>query len=94
MSHIKNIERGKIYESDAIKQFEDVSKCKIERCGFFNYPHDNKYGCSPDGLGPSGILLEVKTRAAFSESPLKKYKNRYIYSNSILQKHNLKCYIP
>ena len=31
---------------------------------------DNKYGCSPDGLGPSGILLEVKTRAAGFVGPI------------------------
>ena len=36
---------------------------------FFTHPNDNKYGGSPDRVGP-GFLLEVKTRVAGSDGPL------------------------
>ena len=70
LNHIKNIRRGHYFEDEAIKHFEKVSKAKIEKCGFFSHPYDNCYGSSPDGLGPSGILLEVKIRAAGSVGPI------------------------
>ena len=52
-----------------------LSNAKIEKCGYFCYSLDNKYGCSPDGLGPAGILLEVKTRAAGSTGPITSLDN-------------------
>ena len=52
-----------------------LSNAKIEKCGYFCYSLDNKYGCSPDGLGPAGILLEVKTRAARSTGPITSLDN-------------------
>ena len=41
-----------------------------KRCSYFCYTLDNKYVCNPDGLGPAGISLEVKTRAAGSTGPI------------------------
>ena len=70
MKHIKNISRVHQFEDDAIAQFESISKCRTERCGFFHFENDMRYGSSPDALGPLGILLEVKTRAEGSLSPL------------------------
>ena len=69
MKHIKNISRGHQFEDDAIAQFEIISKFRTERCGFFDFENDMRYGSSPDALGPLGILLEVKTRAEGSLSP-------------------------
>ena len=43
--------------------FQIQAKCKVGKYGFFNHPQNNKYGSSPDALGPIGILPEVKTRA-------------------------------
>ena len=70
LGNIKNIERGHMYEDEAISNFKKISKAGIERCGFFIHPSDTCYGSSPDGLGPAAILLEVKTRAANSDDPL------------------------
>ena len=46
------------------------SKAAIKSCGFFIDPCNERYGASPDGLGPAAILLEVKTRAENSDGPL------------------------
>ena len=70
MKHIKNISRVHQFEDDAIAQFQSISKCKTERCGFFHFENDMRYGSSPDALGPLWILLEVKTKAEGSLSPL------------------------
>ena len=66
---LKNISRGHQFEDDAITQFEIISKFRTERCGFFDFENDMRYGSSPDALGPLGILLAVKTRAEGSLSP-------------------------
>ena len=63
ITFIKNISRGYYYEGEAITNFEKVSNCKTEKCGFFLHPTDTRYGSIPHALGPLGILLEVKTRA-------------------------------
>ena len=76
-SHIRNINRGHQYEDEAITFFELTSKCKVQKCGFFHLPSDARYGSSPDALGPSGILLEVKTRAENSEGPLETIPPQY-----------------
>ena len=70
MTFIKNISRGQYYEGEAITNFEKVSKCKTEKCGFFLHPTDIRYGSSPDALGPLGNLLEVKARAEWSSGLL------------------------
>ena len=75
LSHIKNITRGHKFEGAAIKHFECVSQAKIEKCGYFSHPIDKNYGSSPDALGPSGILLEVKMRAANSKGPIDSLEN-------------------
>ena len=75
LSHIKNITRGHKFEDAAIKHFECVSKAKIEKCGCFSHPIDKNYGSSPDAFGPSGILLEVKTRTANSKGPIDSLEN-------------------
>ena len=64
-----------MFENDAIKNFEMLSNAKIEKCGYFCYTLDNKYGCSPDGFGPAGILLEVTTRAAGSTGSITSLEN-------------------
>ena len=61
--------RGQQFESEAIKAFVSETKLPVTSCGFFTHPNDNKYGGSPDGVGP-GFLLEVKTRVAGSDGPL------------------------
>ena len=61
--------RGQEFESDAIKAFVSTTKLPVSGCGFFTHPTDNRYGGSPDGVGP-GFLLEVKTRVAGSDGPL------------------------
>ena len=70
LSSLENIRRGHIFESEAINYFEKMSNSKTERCGFFKHPDDQRYGASPDALGPPGILLEIKTRAKCSDGPL------------------------
>ena len=49
--------RGHLFEQEAINHFEKISKASVERYGFFNHPFDDLYSASPDGLGPSGILV-------------------------------------
>ena len=57
MTFIKNISTGNYYEGEAITNFEKVSNCETEKCGFFLHPPDTRYGSSPDALGPLRILL-------------------------------------
>ena len=59
----------------AIDLFQNISKSTVERCGLFNHPTKMGYAASPDGLGPEGILLEVKTRAENCDAPLKSLKD-------------------
>ena len=73
MTFIKNISRGHYYEGEAITNFEKVSNCKTEKCGFFLHPTGTRYGSSLDALGPLGILLEVKTRAGGSSGSLESF---------------------
>ena len=67
---LKIISRGHYYEGEAITNFEKVSNCKTEKCGFFLYPTDSRNGSRPDALGPLGILLELKTKAEGFFGPL------------------------
>ena len=46
--NIKNVSSGHQFEDDAIAQFESISKCRTERCGFFHFENDMRYG---DTLG-------------------------------------------
>ena len=81
LSHIENIQRGHVYEKEALSHFEKISKGKTNLCGFFNHPYLNRFGSSPDALGPDGILIEIKTRAQNSSGPLESllpYPNYYI----------------
>ena len=75
LSGITNIKRGIEFESEALQYFEMVSKSKATVCGFFLHPINNNYGASPDALCASGIILEIKTRAANSEGPLTSLKD-------------------
>ena len=70
LSHIHNIKRGHDYEKEALNYFENLAKCSTAKCGFFKHPQDSLFGCSPDALGPSGILIEIKTRAVRSLTPI------------------------
>ena len=81
LSHIENIRRGHIHEKEALAHFEKISKAKSNLCGFFKHPYLNRFGSSPDALGPDGILIEIKTRAQNSSGPLESllsYPNYYI----------------
>ena len=75
LAHIRNIARGHHYEDEAVKYSEATAKCTVEKCGFFHHPPKKMYGSNPDGLGPLGILLEVKTRAEASRGPLTSINN-------------------
>ena len=70
ISWIRNIERGRKFETIAIEKMMQESKTTIKSCGFFIDSGNERYGASPDGLGPAAILLEVKTRAENSDGPL------------------------
>lgn len=75
MSGIKNIARGHQYEEEALQYFAKVSKSSASTCGFFLHPFNNRFGASPDGLGPAGILVEIKTRAENAQGPIEDLKN-------------------
>ena len=66
LDHIENTKRGRLYENDALKHFEKVSKCQAKQCGFFEHPSKKRYGASPDALASEGMLLEIKTRGVKS----------------------------
>ena len=70
IKHIKKISRGHQFRDDAIAQFESISKCRTEWCGFFNFENDMRYCSSPNAIGTLGIILEVKTRTERSLSTL------------------------
>ena len=74
-SHIPNFRRGIQFEDAGVKFFENISKSKTEKAGFFIHPTRMDFGASPDALCASGVLLEVKTRAANSEGPLESLKD-------------------
>ena len=60
LSGIENVRRGHLYEKDGINYFEKMSKATSKRCGFFLHPTSDRYGVSPDALGPAGIIIELK----------------------------------
>lgn len=61
--------RGHEFENEARETFEAFTGVPVSTCGYFTHPNDNKYGGSPDGIGPA-YLLEIKTRIAGSKEPL------------------------
>ena len=61
ISWIRNNEWGRKFEAIAIEKMMQESKATTKLCGFFIDPCNERYGASPDGLGPATILLEVKT---------------------------------
>ena len=79
--HIHNIRRGIEFEDEGVEYFEKVSKSYTEKVGFFGHPKNVNFGASPDALCASGLLLEVKTRAANCDGPLvslKDYPNYFV----------------
>eukprot|EP00794_Sanderia_malayensis_P008327 gene8327-9220_t len=81
ISKIRNIQRGRQFEAIAIAKMMQDSNATIKPCGFFIDPSNERYGASPDGLGPAAILLQVKTRAENSDGPLlglKKYPQYFV----------------
>ena len=70
ISYIPNIQRGHKYEKEAVAYFENMSKAETSECGFYSHSSRNRFGASPDALGPAGILIEIKTRAQNCEGPL------------------------
>ena len=86
ISCFENIKRGIEFEKDGVKFFEEKSKCVTKSCGFFFHPDDNRFGASPDALGPNGILVEIKTRAKGCIGPLKNLiSNEHYYVQCQLQ---------
>ena len=81
LSGIINIQRGIIYEDEAVQYFEKLSGSTTKKVGFFIHPKQLNFGASPDAVCASGLLLEVKTRAVGSEGPLKsldKFPNYFV----------------
>ena len=72
--------RAQQFESEAIKAFVSETKLPVTPCVFFTHPNENKYGGSPDGVGP-GFLLEVKTRVAESDGPLMAITANHLQTN-------------
>ena len=58
--------------------FESVTGCTTSTCGYFSHPSDSTYGASPDAICPGPILLEIKTRAENSTSPLINLKGEHL----------------
>jgi len=77
LSNLENIKRGHFNEKEGICYFEKVSKATTKSCGFFKHPCYERFGSSPDALGPSGVLIEMKTRSSNSDSPLQSITAAY-----------------
>ena len=75
LSHILNVQRGIIYEDEAILHFEQLSRSVSEKVGFFMHPTNVNFGASPDAVCASGLILEIKTRAVNSVGPLDSLKD-------------------
>ena len=69
-TQFRNFERGHKFEGAALKHFVSVTGFTTSTCGYFSHPSDSNYGASPDAICPGPILLEIKTRAENSTSPL------------------------
>ena len=69
-TNLLNFKRGHMYEQEAINYFEKLSNSSTERCGFFVFTGDDRYGSSPDAIAVANILLEIKTRAKGCDGPL------------------------
>ena len=65
-----NFKRGHQFEDTALLHFNNEAKCNAIKCGFFSYSDNHLFGASPDGLVGPDLLIEVKTRAAGSTTPL------------------------
>lgn len=53
------MDRGKILEAEAIKQYAFENEVTVQRCGFIT-DDDYTMGCSPDGVVGEDGLIEVK----------------------------------
>ena len=73
-----NFERGHKFEGAALKHFESVTGCTTSICGYFSHRSDSNYGARPDAICPGPILLEIKTRAENSTSPLNNFKGGHL----------------
>ena len=75
----KILRRVIFFEKFALDLFEKESHCQSKRCGFFLHSDDERYGASPDALGPADIILEIKRRAKNCSSPLQSLKRKGSY---------------
>ena len=82
-TQFRNFERGHKFEGPALKHFESVTGCTTSTCGYFSHPSNSNYGVSPDAICPGPILLEIKTRAENSTSPLNNVKGEHLLQNHL-----------
>ncbi|XP_077971895.1 uncharacterized protein LOC144426940 [Styela clava] len=77
-----NYGRGRAYEAIARSKFCTDSGIDAVECGFFQY---GLIGASPDALLPTktDYILEIKTRAANQDSPLKSLDKSHIIQTQI-----------
>ena len=55
-----------------------LSGCTTSTCGCFSHSSDSTNDASPDAICPVPILLEIKTRAENSTSPLNNFKGEHL----------------
>ena len=77
-TQFRNFERGHKFEGAPLKHFESVTGCTTSTCGYFSRHSDSNYGASPDAICPGPILLEIKTIAENSTSPLNNLKGEHL----------------
>ena len=76
-TQFQNFEKGHKFEGAALEHFESVTGCTTSTCGYYSHPYSN-YGASPDAICPGPILLEIKTRAENSTSPLNNLQGEHL----------------
>jgi len=78
-TNFENFKRGQKFEKEAISVFCNLSNSETQSYGFFEDPSDSNYGASPNAMAASSLILEVKTRPAKTEGPLKSLKQLLSY---------------
>ena len=78
-----NFEWGHRFEETAIKYFESITGSTTSKCVFFVHPSDENYGASSDAICPGPVLLEIKTRAENSTSPMDNLKGEHLIQTQL-----------
>lgn len=60
------MQRGNNLEMDAVREYQFINNCMVERVGFCQPEIDSLYGCSPDGLVNDDGGIEIKTPQLFT----------------------------